>query len=93
VDGQEYRATSKSKSEAVEAVIRDAEYARTAGRVGTCGCSIYAQGFHEWVFVLPSGASMLFGADTLIKALERVRGEYRDHPDCAAFFAATEGLQ
>ena len=89
VDGAKFVATGKTKSEALAAVVADADYVRTAGRLEGHGCKLYAQGAREWCFVLPSGGSMCFSAADLSSALARVKSDYADHDGCAAFFAST----
>lgn len=87
IDGETFKATAKTKAEAMAAVSADAEYVRTAGSIAGDNCRLYAQGAREWCFVLPSGAAMCFGAADLGAALDRVRNDYRDHEGCVAFFA------
>jgi hypothetical protein len=91
IDGETFKATAKTKPEAIATVIADAEYVRTAGSIAVGGCRLYPQGAREWCFVLPSGGAMCFGAIDLSAALARVREDYRDHEGCQAFFASTEG--
>jgi hypothetical protein len=81
-------AVAPTKPEAVAAVLVDAAYVATAGRLEGHGCKLYAQGAREWCFELPSGGAMCFGAADLSAALARVAHDYRDHEGAAPFFAA-----
>jgi len=83
-----FQATAPTKPEAVAAVLADASYVATAGRLEGHGCKLYAQGAREWCFDLPSGGAMCFGAADLGFALARVASDYSDHEGCAPFFEA-----
>lgn len=86
VEGEPYTATAASKAEAVAAVVADVQYVREAGRIASHGCALFPQGKESWVFKLPSGGSMCFGATDLAAALARVAHDYREHEGCKAFF-------
>lgn len=96
IDGERFRATAKTRAEAIATVEADAHYVREAGRLEGHGCRLYAQGKGEWLFVLPSGGSMGFSATDLAAALAHVMEAYAYHEGCAAFFTecrATEAVK
>jgi hypothetical protein len=88
VNGRKFTSTEPTKAAAVAAVVADAAYVATVGSLEGYGCKLYAQGTRQWVFDLPSGGAMCFGAADLEAALARVASDYAYHEGCTAFFRA-----